>query len=155
MKNKKPIKIVVDTNIVFSGILNSTSGIGKTLINPSKHFEFYSCDFLRVELFKHRKKILSHAKISEEELKELESLITHNINFINEILIPEKIIHSTELLLKDIDINDTTFVALTILLKAKLWSGDNKLVKGLRKKNFNNLISTNELYQLLHKLEQQ
>ena len=111
---------------------------------------FYVLNYLNTE-----KKILSHAKISEEELKELESLITHNINFINEILIPEKIIHSTELLLKDIDINDTTFVALTILLKAKLWSGDNKLVKGLRKKNFNNLISTNELYQLLHKLEQQ
>jgi predicted nucleic acid-binding protein len=52
------MKIVVDTNIVFSGILNSTSKIGKLLINSRQHFQFYTCNYLRLELLKHRRRLL-------------------------------------------------------------------------------------------------
>ncbi|KAA0989472.1 hypothetical protein FXO21_04515 [Dyadobacter sp. UC 10] len=47
------MKIVVDTNVVFSGILNSSSRIGHILIDSKKHFEFFSCDFLQFEILKH------------------------------------------------------------------------------------------------------
>jgi len=39
-------------------------------------------------------------------------------------------------LCKDIDESDTPFVALTIELKALLWTGDKKLKEGLKKKGF-------------------
>jgi predicted nucleic acid-binding protein len=147
------VKIVVDTNIVFSGLLNSSSKIGKILINSSHHFEFYTCDFLRYELLKHRNKLLKRTKLNTEELEELELLITSNITFINEALIPVNIISSTELLLAEIDINDLPFVALAKNLKAKLWTGDKELYKGLRAKKFKDIITTAELSELLDDLE--
>ncbi len=114
------MKIVVDTNVVFSGILKSTSKIGKILINSRPHFQFYSCDFLRTEIQKHRSKLLKFTKLQELELVELETLVTKNITFVNEGLLPPALIQSTEILLKDIDQNDTPFVALARHIEAKL-----------------------------------
>ena len=149
------VKIVVDTNIVFSGILNSSSRIGRLLIASKQHFQFYSCDFLRLEITKHRSKLLKLTKLSELELLELESLVTQNITFINEALIPETLLLSAERLVNDIDPNDTPFVALTKHLKAKLWTGDKILVEGLKAKRFRNLITTQELFFLFDELERQ
>lgn len=80
------MKIVVDTNIIFSGILNSTSRIGQLLLTSKKHFQFYTCDFLRQELSRHKIKLLKLTKLPEDDLAELETLITKNISFINEAL---------------------------------------------------------------------
>jgi predicted nucleic acid-binding protein len=40
------------------------------------------------------------------------------------------------------------FVALAEHIKAKLWTSDHALIKGLKKKNWNRIITTKELYQL-------
>ncbi len=147
------IKIVVDTNIVYSGILNSTGKIGKILISGSKYFNFYSCDFLKIELLKHRVKLLNRTKLELDRLIELELLITKNITFIHEGLIPSNIYEYTELLLEDIDPKDTPFVALTKHLKAILWTGDKVLYEGLKKKKYSDTVSTSELHLLLTELE--
>lgn len=147
------MKIVVDTNIVFSAILNSTSRIGQILITSKTNFQFYSCVFLKTELAKHQKKLLKLTKLKSEELEELQQLISQNITFIHEGLLPENTIIDAEKLLKDIDINDAIFLALTKNLKAKLWTGDKELIKGLKIKKFEDVIKTGELLDLLEKLE--
>ncbi len=148
------MKIIVDTNIVFSAILNSNSKIGKILLNSKEHFQFYSCDYLRTEIRKHRNKILKLTKQPEADLAELEELITHKIVFINEQLLPQELIAKTELLLKSIDPNDTPFVALTKHLEGKLWTGDMQLYNGLKAKRFKDIILTADLSKLLDDLEQ-
>lgn len=148
------MKIIVDTNIVFSGILNSSGKIGKILLNAKSHFQFYSCDFLKVEISKHKGRLLQLTKLSEDELNELEDLVTCNITFINEGLIPSEIIKSTEAILLHIDPNDTPFVALAQHLEATLWTGDLKLIRGLKAKKFKQVISTAELSLLLDELEE-
>ena len=50
-------KIVIDTNIGFSGMLNTNSNIGMILIEGRQFYEFFAPDFLKEELFKYKSKI--------------------------------------------------------------------------------------------------
>ena len=147
------MKIIVDTNIVFSAILNSNSRIGKILLNSKEHFQFFTCNYLKVEIQRHRNKLLKITKLKEEELTELVELITQKITFIDERLIPQDILLKTEVQLKAIDPNDTVFVALTKHLEGKLWTGDMQLYKGLKAKRFKDIIFTSELSLMLDDLE--
>lgn len=147
------MKIVVDTNIVFSALLNSNSTIGKILLRPHKQLHFYSCNYLRTEIKKHSAKLLELTKLLETDLTELEEIITQQINFIDERLIPKKLLETAQKLLYNIDENDTVFVALTDLLKGKLWTGDMQLYKGLKSKNYKSILLTSELSLLSDELE--
>lgn len=147
------LKVVVDTNILFSAILNPGGKIGKIIINSKKYFQLYTCDFLKIELLKHRSKILKLSKLSEQQLDELEFLLTKNIIFINEGLLPVKTIVASEKILINIDLNDTPFVALTKHLKAKLWTGDKELSEGIETNKFIETLTTSQLSDLLDKLE--
>ncbi|GAJ19295.1 unnamed protein product, partial [marine sediment metagenome] len=66
------MKIIVDTNIVFSGILNQKSRIGKILISEQKYYNFYSCFYLQTELKNHYPKIAHIAKKSIDRIVEIE-----------------------------------------------------------------------------------
>ena len=148
------MKIIVDTNIVFSAILNSNSRIGKILLNSKEHFQFFTCNYLRTEIQRYRNKLLKLTKLTEEQLSELENLLTQHITFIDERLIPQDLLIKTEIQLKAIDPDDTVFVALAKHLKGKLWTGDLQLYNGLKAKRFKDIILTSELSLLLDDLEQ-
>ncbi len=148
------MKIVVDTNIVFSAILNTNSRIAQILIYQNPKFQFYSCDYLQTEILRHRDKLLKLTRLSADELTELESFITHNITFINEHLLPEQLIEETQIQLQNIDPFDVPFVALAKHLNAKLWTGDKKLYNPLKEQNFQNIISTLEMSVLIEGFEE-
>lgn len=147
------MRIIVDTNIVFSAILNSSSKIGKLLTQSKTSFQFYSCQYLRVEILRHQEKLLQLTKLSIDQLIEVESIVTENITFINEKILPKELILASEKLVKDIDADDIPFVALAQNLDAKLWTGDKELIKGLRAKRFKSIITTLELALLYDELE--
>lgn len=90
------MKIIVDTNIVFSAILNSNSRIGKILLNSNQHFQFFSCNYLRIEIQRHKKKLLKLTGLTETDLAELEGILLHKITFIDERLIPSDLLTDTE-----------------------------------------------------------
>jgi predicted nucleic acid-binding protein len=73
------------------------------------------------------------------------TLVVKNIRFINVQLISKEAYKIAAGLTKDVDIDDTEFVALTEHLKGRLWSGDKELQKGLQKKGWSKFISTDEL----------
>lgn len=139
--------IIVDTNIVFSALLNTSSRIGQISINGKNYFEFYSSEYVRFEIFQHKEKIKSIGKFSEDEFIETYSLILKNITILNHSIIPLEIYRSAELLCKDIDVDDTIFVAVSDFAKGKLWTGDMKLLNGLKNKGYEQVIKTEELYQ--------
>jgi predicted nucleic acid-binding protein len=145
------MRIVIDTNIVFSAILNTNSKISKIILQPKSKLNIYSTDQLENELAEHWVKLKKISKYSEIELHKAVSLITHNIKFINVELIPRNIFLKSESLTSDIDIDDTEFVALTEHIKGKLWTGDKELIKGLKRKKWDKLISTEELYKIIIK----
>lgn len=140
------MRIVVDTNIVFSAILNTNSQIAKILLQPRSKLNFYSTQQLLSEINEHKLKIKRISNYSDDELERVITLITKRIRFINIKLIPKEVYQKTESMLIDIDIDDTEFVALAEHIKAKLWSGDKELMKGLAKKKWNKFISTQELF---------
>jgi len=132
-------------------MLNSSGRIGRML--GSKHsFEFYSCYLLKVELLKHRDKIVKFSKLSLSEVDEVEQRIFRNIDFINEALIPIAHLKYAENLTADIDPDDAPFVALTKYIKGKIWTGDKELLKGLKNKGFTQTITTAELSVLFDEL---
>ena len=50
------MKIVIDSNILFSALLKADAKLAEIILNPSFRIESYSCYFLYIELFKHKEK---------------------------------------------------------------------------------------------------
>jgi len=148
-------KIIVDTNIVFSALLNTNSRIGQILINGKNYFDFYSPAYVKFEIFKHKEKIKSIGRLTDNEFLEIYGLILKNVTILNHSIIPTEIYKNAKLLCQDIDIDDTTFVAVSNFTKGILWTGDLKLLNGLIKKGYKNLIKTDDLYQIFLTKERQ
>ncbi|HAQ18817.1 MAG TPA: nucleotide-binding protein [Prolixibacteraceae bacterium] len=145
------MKIVVDTNIVFSAILNSQSWIGQIILHSDKSVKFYSPRFLQVEIQNHFQKIKKITNLSDYEVNELTEILYTKINFISEEFIPKESLLKADELTKDVDFDDVMFVALSLHLNCKLWTGDKVLVNALVKKGFRKFISTSELMEKLKK----
>jgi predicted nucleic acid-binding protein len=146
------MKIVVDTNIIFSALLNSNNAIGDVLFNSDIFFEFYSCNYMRYEIQKHWKKLKKISKLSEKELQISYNQVISKLKFIDEDVIPTEIWLASEELIKEIDIDDIDFVALTKFLDGILWTGDKVLYNGLKKIEFKKILNTTELLDLRIKL---
>lgn len=145
------MRLVVDTNIAFSAILNTNSKIAKIILKPKSGLNLYSTVQLETEIGTHWNKLKKLSRYTEAELFKAVALITHRIRFINVELIPIKLLLQAESIVSDIDIDDTEFVALTDHIKGKLWTGDKELMKGLKKKDWNKCITTDSLYKELFK----
>ncbi len=145
------MRVVVDTNIVFSAILNTNSKISKIILQPKSKLNLYSTDQLENEIAEHWNKLKRISKYSEIELHKASTLIISKIKFISVQLIPRNLFITAERLTSDIDIDDTEFVALTEHIRGKLWTGDKELIRGLKKKKWEKIISTDELYKIIVK----
>ena len=142
------MRIIVDTNIVFSALLNSNSLIGKILLDSRDVFHFYSCKYLQKEIHRHTDKILQHSGLNNDDLSELIALVESRIFFLEEELLPVTVITEAKELVKDVDFDDFAFVAIANHLNALLWTGDKKLISGLRQKGYRRIISTADLLDM-------
>lgn len=145
------MRVVIDTNIAFSAILNTNSLLALIILQPKSRLHFYSTDLLSIEIEEHKDKLKRLAGFTDFELNKSISLVTSKIRFIDVHLIPSSVLINTQRLLADIDIDDTEFVALATHIRGRLWSGDKVLQNGLIRKGWTKFITTNELYQLIGK----
>ncbi|GAB4488645.1 MAG: hypothetical protein OHK0019_05190 [Saprospiraceae bacterium] len=128
------MNVIVDSNIVFSAMLNTQSRIGDILLNSPDIFEFYTCEYLREEIENHKVKIMARAGYDEQEYDEVKFLTYKNLQFFTDSLIPFEIWKKAADYVRDIDMNDIAYVALSSYLDVKLWTGDKLLRDGLAKK---------------------
>ena len=142
------MKFVIDTNIVFSAILNQDSPIGQIILNGSKYFSFLSIDQLKNEIDKHEDKILKFSGLSKSDYLRISGLIKSKMKFVNQLLINSDNYQKADDLTKDIDPDDLLFVGLTLQFRCRLWSGDKQLINGINDKGFKNIITTDELFQI-------
>lgn len=145
------MRIVVDTNIAFSAILNSNSLIARVILYPRSKLHFYSTDLLSIEIHKHKSKLKKFSGLSDSDLDTSIRLISNKIRFIDAKLIPTEILLKAQELLVDIDVDDTEFIALTNHIRGRLWSGDKVLRSGLKQKGWTKFTTTQELYESIRR----
>ena len=141
------MRLIVDANIVFSGILNSKGKIGDLLINSQKYLEFIAPYFLREEIFKHYPRLCKISSMALEQVRESEFQVCKEITFISEEQIKQSTWLTAEKLVADIDPKDTHYVAYSKHFRCKIWSGDKVLMNGLARKGFTNFNTTDELFK--------
>ena len=148
------MKVVVDTNIVFSAMLNHAATIGQVLIYGQRQFSFYAPNLVKEELKRHRGKLIAMAEhLDESTFEDIRDEILSCLDFISEEQIPFDYWHNAIPLVRDTDMNDIAFVVLSEYLDAKLWTGDKQLATGLQKQGFKRVITTNELIAIQNNAE--
>lgn len=80
-----------------------------------------------------------------QELREIEFILFDAIEFMSSKIIPEPTMSISYDLVKEIDMNDAVFIALTIYTSGKLWTLDKKLITGLEKKGYKDIVTTKEV----------
>lgn len=144
-------KLIVDSNIIFSAILNVNSRIGQILLTYDNVYNFYAPKYVRDEIWTHQQKLKKIAKLDDDEFLEVYELIVKNITILDHSIAGKSNYIKAFELCKDIDLDDIPFVAFSLYLKCKLWTGDKKLIKGLKKRNFNKIVTTSDLFDNLLK----
>lgn len=66
--------IVVDSNILFSALLNINSRIGQILISRNDYYQFYAPAYLRNEIWEHQSKIKKLGNFSDDQFQEVYEL---------------------------------------------------------------------------------
>lgn len=140
------MRLVVDTNIIFSALLKKDSKALDILMRDG--VEVFIPKFLMIEILKHKERIIKVSKLSEDEVLESFYLILKYCTILNDEDIPGEIVNQAFQYVKGIDPKDVIFVAAAISLDARLWSGDKKLINGLKEKNLDISIQTKDIIQI-------
>jgi predicted nucleic acid-binding protein len=106
--------IVVDTNIVFSALHAPDSLTRQMLLSLPKRF--VTCNFLFVEVFKHKERIFKNSRANDDEIYDYLEKVLQRIHFFNEELISTESYFSAYHFCKDVDLKDIPFVAPSIEL---------------------------------------
>lgn len=137
------MRLVIDTNIIFSALLSSNPRELQILEN--QYYNTFYCQLSTIEIFKYKEKILSLSKLSEKEILSNYYEVLKHLQVVHEKDIPIEIRKQAARLCGEVDLKDAVFVAASIMLDAYLWTGDKKLREGLAKRGFENTISTAEI----------
>ena len=147
------MRIVVDTNIIFSALINSSGTISDLLFNSKRVFQFFAPTIIDDELHKHSDKLAKFSRLNPSEVSLLRSYLIQRITLIDLEQIRSESWHKALRLTKNIDEFDAPFVALAVEIEGILWTGDKALLKGLNKQDFDHVINTSGLKNLRMELE--
>ncbi|MDD3175834.1 MAG: PIN domain-containing protein [Candidatus Nanoarchaeia archaeon] len=134
------MRLVIDTNEIISALIRDNL-TRKIILNSS--FSFYSPDFVKVEIFNHKKLILRKSGLSEIEFNEVLNMLFENIQ-----VVPIDKYHSflEKARLEIDDVDDVPFVALAMSENFDgVWTND----KHFNKVKVIKIYSTKDLILLL------
>jgi len=127
--------VVIDANRIFSELIAANHQLRRAFTSLPKT-RFICPKYVFVEIFKHKERIADASGLAEPELLSLLHSILERIEFIDEDSIRLGSWTEAWRLCRDVDENDTAYVALALDQDAELWTGDRVLEVGLRKKGF-------------------
>mgnify|MGYP006446335799 FL=1 len=130
------------------------SRIGQILLTSDKFYNFYAPKYVRDEIFNHQEKLKKIAKLNDNDFLEVYELILKNITILDHSIAGKENYQKAFELCKNVDLDDIPFVAFSLYLKSKLWTGDKKLIKGLKENGFYKIATTNDLFDDFLKKQQ-
>ncbi len=130
------MKIVVDTNILFSALLSEHSKFRQLLMSSDN--QYYAPLEILEELFRHFDKLSKYTSSSPENLQSAILLLFSKINFIDQSIISNATFKKAYELCKEYYEKDTPFVALALELDTLYWTGD-KIKEHLKSQGFTKL----------------
>lgn len=141
--------VIVDTNIIISACLNYQSELFSIIISNASKLEFVTSTYALDEIKEHRGLILSKTKVKPDRFDLNLELLLEQIFVIDDREITNDQLREAEIFSKEINVDDTLFIALAIAMGGLLWTGDKKLYKGVRKIGFINIINTDDLKSII------
>jgi predicted nucleic acid-binding protein len=133
-------RIIIDVNILFSGLIS-----GKIIyLELFDKFDFYLPDFAMAELQKYQVEILRKSTMAHEKLKPYTLALFERLVVVPNILVTTQSYLEGFYLCKDIDEDDTPYLAFSLELGMPLLSKDAILVNGLRNKGYENVFLLDE-----------
>jgi predicted nucleic acid-binding protein len=127
---------VIDANVLMSILIS-----GKSSFKPFlTYFNFILPDFVLVELEKYKNILSERTKMQEDELLQWTYFVFSHLNILPQYVLRKESLEKAKQLLKNIDLKDTTYVALAMQLDLTLLTRDKKLYEGLRKQGFKKIM---------------
>ena len=143
------MNLVVDANILISCLIKTDGAVAALFLRPMSGIVFHAPELIRIEIALHRSKVARLTGYPEADVVEMDEVLLSKVHFVHESGIDAINWEKAFDLVKNIDEDDDQYVALALQLKCPLWTGDKKLMNGLRRKGFNLLITSEELGKAL------
>ncbi|HXC34542.1 MAG TPA: PIN domain-containing protein [Candidatus Acidoferrales bacterium] len=128
-------RVIVDANIAFKCLIKGRGDL-RERIGPGGHPQLFTPQFLFVELFKHKERLIRASGLPEDDLLAGIHTLLNQLTFIHEADIPIGVWVEAFRLCKEIDPKDTPYIALTLHMEGNFWTEDQVLKVALRKQNF-------------------
>jgi predicted nucleic acid-binding protein len=103
--------------------------------------EFFAPFHLLAELFEHKERIVALTALSSADIVAAFHHLAESITFIREAAIPLGTWVEAHRLCREVDPDDTPYIALALHLDAELWTDDAALKAGLTSKGFTRFLA--------------
>jgi predicted nucleic acid-binding protein len=123
---------VIDANILMSMLISGNASYKPIL----EFYDFYLPEFVLVEVEKYKSQLLLRTKMNEHKFFKWPILVFSKITILPNYMLSTESLEKSNLLLNDIDLKDTAYLALAIQLDLPLLTRDKPLATGLKKKGF-------------------
>lgn len=141
--------VIIDANILISAIIDPSSNIASMISVQIPELEFTLPEYAIEEVNSKKEKICKFSKVSPSDFENNFKLLLIHLQVLSSTLIKISDIKLATKFAGLIDKKDVTYVAFSLAFDALIWTGDIKLLRGLRRNGFKNIISTAELKQLV------
>jgi len=131
------------SNIIFSALIS-----GKEIyLDIFRRNDVYIPDIVFSELNKYEARLIKKTKLKQAKFKMFVQMLLEEVTVIPKFAISIEKWQNAYEICKDIDEKDTPFVALSLELEIPLWTNDKTLCERIKKKGFDNFVTTEELLE--------
>jgi predicted nucleic acid-binding protein len=141
--------VVIDANILISAALTPKGLIANLIFPNSSKVQFIAPAFILEEIKANETRICIKNKRSISDFRQNMQLVLSQIMLIDDDEISDKIFKKAFDLTKTIDPKDAIYIALAMSFDALFWTGDLKLLRVLKRKGYNQIITTPDFELIL------